>query len=503
MRLARAGPSRVTARRSGGHGDLAGRLAERLAERRVRVDRARPGPPARRSSRSPARPRRSARSRAGRRRARRRRGPSPRSTTTRVKPSRSPIVRRAAGGRQRDGADRARRARRRAPRASVSPTVAISGSVKHDLRDEQRVEVGRAAAQRVDRDRAPRRVARWASAGPATMSPIAATRSVARRSAADRDETRRADGDARALQPELVACWACARPRRATTSPGRVAVGERQRAAIEPSAGCRCAPRRRAPRAAARPARASAASRCGRIAVLRLDDRHARAELGERGAELDADVARADDGDRLRQRRRARARSVEPSTRSPSNGRPGSGAGREPVASDRVRRTRGSATWSSGVWTAIRSGAGEARLAVHDARRRRARAGPATPRASRVGQLAAARLEAPQVGARRRRARGRRARARARGAARRRARSAPCSGCSRRAGRRRRAPAGPPRSTSVTSRPSCGGAQRGRVAARAAADDDEVRRLGELADDHQRRLPSSSAGLLDQRARRR
>ena len=146
----------------------------------------------------------------------------------------------------------------------------------------------------------PSALALWASAGPATTSPIAAMRLVARRSVAHRDEAVGADRHAGGVEPEVVRVrHAADRDHHALSRDGVLAVGvaHHELPVLEPLGGAwPGAGRRRAPRSRRTTGAASDGSTVGSTRSSASTTRDLRAELGEGGPELEADVPGADDG---------------------------------------------------------------------------------------------------------------------------------------------------------------------------------------------------------------
>ena len=299
-------------------------------------------------------------------------------------------------------------------------------------------------------------VALCASAGPATTSPTAAMRSVARMSSPTAIRPSAPTRDAGLGQAQLVGVGDAADgDDHALGLDAVLAVRARdhERAVLEALRG-RLRSRRSTPSARRRRA-TGAVSDCvdGRQdAVERLDHGHARAELGQRRARARGRCSRRRRRRRWRAPRSAPARRSSPGRARRRRAGPGSATGREPVATIACSNSK-KTTRSSGVRTATRS-ARLKRASPCTTRTSPASSSRPTPRArpahSSPRQAWKRSSEtAHAVGARARRRAGR-----ACAAPRRPARSAPCWGCSRPAGRRRPARPGRARSTSVTLRPS-------------------------------------------------
>ena len=260
----------------------------------------------------------------------------PRSTTTRVRPSRSAIV---AARPEADSGTVPTTTSSPAARASasVAPTVAISGSENTTSGTSSGSRSG-ARPESASTAIAASAVARWASAGPATTSPIAAATGVARRSSATVMWPVGPTGMPARSSPSSSELGR--RPTATRTMPAgtRSPPESRNASPRAPPRSYRCARRRRAPRGGGdRPHEHRV--EVGEDPLLRLDERHARPELGQRGAELDADVARADHRDRLRQRlERERLRRAEHALA--VERKRASGVAREPVASSTCANSR-------------------------------------------------------------------------------------------------------------------------------------------------------------------
>ena len=119
-----------------------------------------------------------------------------------------------------------------------------------------------------------------------------------------------------------------------------LAAGEPQRVALEPLRGGAGAHLDAERLEAARDRAHEHRVEVGEDPVLRLDQRHARAELGQRGAELDADVARADHRDRLGQRLERERLGRAEHALAVERQRGAAAVAREPVASSTCANSR-------------------------------------------------------------------------------------------------------------------------------------------------------------------